>query len=494
MTGICKSFAGVRVLHDVSLTLYGGEVHCLVGENGAGKSTLIKIISGAYFPDQGTINYLGQDRRQITLHWARENGINTIYQEIDLVPHLTAIENILLGAEPLSTLGNVNMKAAAARAMKLFERLGIIIPLNVPLGRLRLAQQQMVAIAKALHLNSRIIIFDEPTSVFTNKETEILFRIINELKAAGLAVLYISHHMEEIFKLGDRITVLRDGELIQSRPIGEFNKTTLIQAMIGRDIEFNREEMRYRTNVELLSVKNLSAGKIVNNVSFSLYQGELLGFGGLVGAGRTELMRLIAGVDRANSGKIFMHDRLVHIKSPRQSLRQGIGMLPENRAEEGIVAERPVKDNLSYSLIEKISRLGLVKWKTIFRKSMDVIREMTVQPRDPQRLIKYLSGGNQQKVVLGKLLAADCDIVILDEPTRGVDVGARAEIYGIIRNMLKQGKAVIMVSSDMTELLSQSDRILVMCQGSIVAEIDGKDATEEKVLTCALGSRQGGEA
>ncbi|MDR1509412.1 MAG: sugar ABC transporter ATP-binding protein [Synergistaceae bacterium] len=490
MSGISKSFSSIQVLRDISLTLYPGEVHCLVGENGAGKSTLIKIISGAYFPDAGTITYLGQSLREIAPRWARENGISTIYQEIDLALHLNAVENIMLGVEPCTGFGNINKKTATARAAELFKKLDVDIPLNISLSRLRLAEQQTVAIAKALHLNSKVMIFDEPTSVFTNKEIDVLFRIINDLKSEGMAILYISHHMDEIFQLGDRITVLRDGELIHSKPIADFTKETLIQAMVGRNIEFKRSENTYKSDEVVLEVKNLSAGKMVKDVSFVLHRGEILGFGGLVGAGRTEVMRALIGADKLDSGEVSVFGKRTVISNPRQSLQMGIGMLPENRTSEGIVAERPVKDNITYALIEKTSRMGLIAWRKINAAAVEMVDKMTVRPPDPHKLIRYLSGGNQQKVILGKLLLAECDIVILDEPTRGVDVGARTEIYSIIREMVALGKSVILISSDMTELLTQSDRIIVMCEGTVTSELDGAEATEEKVLSSALKSSE----
>jgi ABC-type sugar transport system, ATPase component len=486
LTDISKSFSLVKVLNKVSLSLYPGEVHCLMGENGAGKSTLIKIISGAYKADEGVITYQGQKLVDVGMRWAREAGINTIYQEIDLVPHLSAEENILLGNEFCEKLGNISRKKARIRAMELFDKLGVEIPLGVPVGNLRLVQQQMVSIAKALHMNSKVIILDEPTSVFTSKEVKILFRIIEELKAEGIAILYISHHMEEIFTIGDRITVLRDGELIRTGELNTFTKESLIQAMVGRNIEFTREEKVSTKGEVLLKVKDLVAGNMVKGVSFELHKGELLGFGGLVGAGRTETMRAIVGIDRIDSGEVFVKNEKKHIRSPRQALQAGLGILPESRAEEGIVGERAIKDNITYSYIEKQYKSVLVNWKETKNKAKEMIRKMTIRPETPKKQIRYLSGGNQQKVVLGKILAAKCDIIILDEPTRGVDVGARTEIYAIIKQMLAEGKAVIMVSSDMTELLTQSDRIIVMSKGRIVGEMDGAEATEEKVLVEAL--------
>ncbi len=486
LTGISKTFGGVYVLRDVSLSLYAGEVHCLMGENGAGKSTLIKIISGAYHADAGAMDYQGETLTDVTPRWARENGINTIYQEIDLVPHITAVENILLGEEPLTPLGNIDGKKATARARELFDKLGVDIVLDVPVSFLPLAQQQMVAIAKAMHLNSKVIIFDEPTSVFTANEVGILFRIINDLKAEGMAILYISHHMEEIFEIGDRITVLRDGELIKTAPVEEFTRESLIQAMVGRNIVFSRDDADDNRGEVVLEAKNLCVGNVVRNVSFTLHRREILGFGGLVGAGRTESMRALVGADKLDSGEILLHDKKVAIRSPRHALGLGIGMLPESRKVDGIVAGRPVGDNITYSFVERTFRHPFPNWRKVKQKAQEMVEKMTVRPPEMNKLIRYLSGGNQQKVVLGKLLAAECDIIILDEPTRGVDVGARTEIYAIMKKLLAAGKAIIMVSSDMTELLTQSDRIMVMSEGRVVRELKGSEATEEEVLALAL--------
>jgi len=486
LEGICKSFAAVQVLKEVSLSLYAGQVHCLIGENGAGKSTLIKVVSGAYHPDAGIITYLGKTIGEIQPRWARENGINTIYQEIDLVPHLTAAENILLGEEPLTRFGNIDKKRAHGRCKELFAKLGVEIPLEVPVSQLRLAQQQMVAIAKALHMNSRVIIFDEPTSVFTSKDVEILFRIIRDLKKSNIAILYISHHMDEIFEIGDQITVLRDGALIRTDKTENFTKESLVHAMVGRNIDFVHDGAENEQGEIVLEVKNLCANKMVKDVSFQLHKNEILGFGGLVGAGRTETMRALMGVDPYESGEVLVRGQKARIKNPRHALGLGIGMLPESRKTEGIVGARPVGDNITYSYVENTTKLGIVRWKDVKAKAAGTVNQMAVRPNDTRKLVTFLSGGNQQKVVLGKLLAANCDILILDEPTRGVDVGARSEIYDTIKQLRAQGKAIIMISSDMTELLTQSDRILVMSEGQIVSEMKGAEATEEKVLSSAL--------
>lgn len=483
---INKKFSGVSVLEDITLGFYPGEVHCLMGENGAGKSTLIKIISGAYKADFGKIQYHGEELSNIDLRWARNNGINTIYQEIDLVPHLTAIENILLGEEPVTSFGSIDKRKAKAQCKELFEQLGVDIELEVPVRSLQLAQQQMVAIAKAMYMKSKVIIFDEPTAVFTSREVHILFKIIRDFREKGVAIIYISHHMDEIFEIGDRISVLRDGKLIHTGAKEEFTKESLIKEMVGRNIVFKHSGKQNSVGEVVLEVKNLYAGKLVNNVSFQLHKNEVLGFGGLVGAGRTETMRALIGMEKYESGEIYLKGKKVIIKNPRAALKRGIQMLPESRKDEGIVGERPVGDNISYSYIEKITKLGLIKWKKVRKKEKEIVESMTVKPNEVKKLIRYLSGGNQQKAVLGRLVAADCEVLILDEPTRGVDVGARTEIYDVIQKMKNSGKAIIMVSSDMTELLTQSDRIIVMSEGSIAGEVDGAEATEEKVLSSAL--------
>ncbi len=486
LSNISKSFSGVGVLKGVSLALSPGEVHCLLGENGAGKSTLIKIISGAYRPDSGMILYQDKEVVHMTPRWARENGINTIYQEIDLVPHLNAAENILLGQEPLKKSGSIDWKEAHRLAMKIFDDMGGSVDMGVPVGMLKIAQQQMVAIAKALSMNSKVLILDEPTSVFTSKEVDLLFRIIKDLKAQGMAILYISHHLEEIFQIGDRITVLRDGCLIKTGAIGEFDKVSLVKAMVGREIDFTQRVEPAAKGEVVLSVKNLTRDGVVENVSFELHKGEVLGIGGLVGAGRTEAVRLLIGADPVDSGEILVKGKAVQIKSPLKALKLGIGMVPESRKENGLVGVRSMAENAGYSYVEVTARKGLVNWKSVKEKVYGLIKKLEVRPQNPALKVSNLSGGNQQKIVLGKWLAADCDILILDEPTRGVDVGARTEIYALMQELKDNGKAILMVSSDMTELLTQSDRILVMSKGRLVSEMTGKDATEEKVLSHAL--------
>ena len=489
LKNIGKSFSGIPVLNNVDLDLYPGEVHCLMGENGAGKSTLIKIISGSYIADSGEIDYLDYAYPSYSPRWAHENGINTIYQEIDLVPHLTVAENIFLGNEPLTKLKNINKDEMIKKAEGVFKEMGIDMDVHAELQTLKVANQQLVAIAKALAFNSKVMILDEPTSVFTNTEVELLFKLIRKLKEQKIALLYISHHIEEIFEIGDRITVLRDGNLVRTGLIGEFSKDSLIKSMVGRDVKIERQQGIQEMGEEILSVEGLGQDGIIDGISFKLHKGEILGVGGLVGAGRTEMARLVMGADRKQRGKIVYRGKEIKIKSPNQALTLGIGLVPEDRKQEGIVPMRSVSENMAYSLIEKKSRFGLVPWKSIRKVIMDNFISLNVQPQSPGKNISLLSGGNQQKAVLGKMLCADCDVLILDEPTRGVDVGAREEIYKVMKDLKNKGLAILMISSDLIELMSQSDRILVMAGGKIAGEFSSSEATEEKILALALNQR-----
>ncbi len=483
----CKSFSGVQVLKNVNLELYPGEVHCLVGENGAGKSTLIKIISGAYQPDSGQVIYQGQELKHIHPRWARENGINTIYQEIDLIPSLSVAENISLGNELTGRGGGIDWAATRKRAQKILDDMGETqFDVDAPVGSLKVAYQQMVAIAKALSLNSKVLILDEPTAVFTSSEIDLLFGIIARLKAQGIALLYISHHLDEIFQIGDRVTVLRDGALIRSGCIAEFDKNALVKAMVGREIDFSHENGLKNSDRQVLRVEDLRRGGTVDGVSFTLHAGEIVGVAGLVGAGRTEMARLLVGADQPEGGKIYLNDQPVQVRSPRHALGMGISMLPESRKEEGLVLVRTVAENIGYSQVEERQRFTFVPWRQIKQDILKVIAAVELRPPQPNLQVVYMSGGNQQKVVLARLLSADCEVLILDEPTRGVDVGARMEIYKLIQQLKQDGKAILMISSDLVEILTQADRILVMARGKIAGELAARDATEEKVLAMAL--------
>jgi ABC-type sugar transport system ATPase subunit len=350
---------------------------------------------------------------------------------------------------------------------------------------LKVAQQQMVAIAKALSLNSKVLILDEPTAVFTGSEIEILFKIIKKLKSQGIAIVYISHHLEEIFEIGDKVTILRDGHLVKSGKISDFDKNSLIKAMVGREIDFSLRNKNDKIGEVALSVNHLSSSE-VTDVSFELHRGEVLGIAGLVGAGRTEMARLILGADPKLNGTVELNGKSLKGLSPTRALMSGIGMLPESRKEEGLVLSRSMSENIAYSLVQKSSKLGFVPWSKNSKQTNRMIQALNIRPNNPNIQVMYMSGGNQQKVVLSKLLAAQCDVLILDEPTRGVDVGARLEIYKLMMEMKSEGKAILMISSDLPEILTQADRILVMSKGKIVGELMAEEATEEKVLKLAL--------
>jgi ABC-type sugar transport system ATPase subunit len=482
---ISKSFAGIKVLHEIDLDFYPGEVHCIVGENGAGKSTLIKIISGAYQPDEGSITYQGQVLRHNNPHLARQNGINAIYQEIDLIPTLNAAENISLGNEPTRKGGDIDWRAVQKTSDKILGDMGAGLDTTIPVQNLKVAHQQMVAIAKALSMNSKVLILDEPTAVFSGSEINLLFEIIEKLKSQGISIVYISHHLDEIFRIGDRVTVLRDGNLVRSGLVGEFDKNSLIKAMVGRDIDFSLRNKSKITGEIVLEVRDLTSSE-VEGVSLTLRSGEIVGMAGLVGAGRTELARLILGADSHSSGEILLKGKKLKSLNPSKALGLGMGMLPESRKEEGLVLVRPMAENIAYSQIQRESRFGFPPWRKVKEEALKMVSAVDIRPNNPNIQVTYMSGGNQQKVVLSKLLAADCDVLILDEPTRGVDVGARMEIYSLMKEVKERGAAILMISSDLPEILTQSDRVLVMSGGKIAGEFSAAEATEEKVLKLAL--------
>jgi len=486
LKNINKSFSGVQVLHNVSFDLYEGEVHCLVGENGAGKSTLIKIISGAYQPDSGDITYQGQMAQHLSPRWSLDHGISTIYQEIDTIPVLSVAENISLGNEPLTRSGNIDRPAMRLRAQKVLDEIGADIDVDAPVGSLKVAHQQMVVIAKALSLNSKVLILDEPTAVFTASEIETLFTMIRRVKSQGIAIIYISHHLDEIFQIGDRITVLRDGCVTRAGSVGDFDKNTLIQAMVGRKIDFSQRSGLGKPGEEMLRAVNLTRKGVFEDINFVVRKGEIVGVAGLVGSGRTEVARALIGADSLDEGDVYLRGKKTHIRSPRKALALKVGMLPENRKEEGLVQVRSVAENTAYSAVESNVRFAIVPWKRIKTMIRRIISDVGVRCSSLHAEVRYLSGGNQQKVVLAKWLAAQCEMLILDEPTRGVDVGARSEIYKLMQQLKKEEKAIFMISSDMPEILTQADRILVMAKGRIVGEIPHEEATEERVLSLAL--------
>ena len=482
-----KAFGRVHVLKRVSCAFHAGEVHCLIGENGAGKSTLIRIASGAHKANSGTIRFGGAPHVGYSPAWARERGIATIYQELDLVPNLNAIENIFLAREPRGWLGRIDKSSQRKRTLDILETMQVSIDIERPVGELGIAQQQMAAIAKALTGECRVIILDEPTAVFTQTETAALFALVRRMREQGIAIVFISHHMDEIFEIGDRITVLRDGVVVSSGPIAAYDHDKLVRHMVGRNVEAGARKLLPADAETLLEVRDLRDGRAVHGVSFSIRRGEVVGMAGLIGSGRTETARLLFGAAPLAGGEISLRGKVVAPANPFQAVQLGIGMVPEDRKRDGLVLQRTTGENAAYVLVRKLARFGIVPWRRVRGEVAAKICDLSVKPDRPSAIVGRLSGGNQQKVVLSRWLAAGVDVLILDEPTRGVDVGAREEIYEIVRNLTAAGMGILLISSDLPEVLSQCDRILVMAKGRVAGELLSHDATEERVMALAFG-------
>jgi len=485
MQGIEKSFPGVRALRGVDLTLRSGEVLALLGENGAGKSTLIKMLGGAHQPDQGTIRISGQPVNLSSPIAAISAGIGVIYQEFNLVPRLSAWENIFLGRERSSGFVNRNMERR--RSKELFDQIGVPVPIDTPCGELSIAQQQLVEIAKALSQDARLIVMDEPSAAITPQEVERLFHIIRDLRSRGIGVIYISHRLDEIFTIADRVVVLRDGQLAGEGETRSLTRQQLIEWMVGREIQNEFPKARHTRDRIRLSVRNLNRGNIVRDVSFDIRAGEVLGMTGLIGAGRTETARLIFGADRHDSGQISLDGHSLHIRSPRDAIRNGICLLTEDRKGQGLVLTSSVRENFGLPNLKNLSRFGLVnqtKERSAFSTYVD---QLQIKIPNQDQLARNLSGGNQQKVVLAKWLERNAEVLIFDEPTRGIDVGAKYEIYLLINELAKQGKAILMISSELPEVIGMSDRILVMHEGRITGEIEeATTATQEQIMEMAV--------
>ena len=496
--GVSKGFPGVQALKDVRLDLDAGEVHAVVGENGAGKSTLMKVVAGIYQPDAGTIRLDGEP---VQIHGplaAQALGISIIHQELQLMPDLTIAENIYIGRESRRALGLlVDDKDLNRRATELFDRLGISLNPRTKVGDLLVAQQQVVEIAKALSFNARVLIMDEPTAALTESETEVLFGLIRDFKEQGTGILYISHRMEELKAISDRITVLRDGEYIDTLTTNQTDLRQIISLMVGREISGEtRPQVEPDGRPTVLKVEGLSTKKLLRDVSFELKQGEILGFAGLMGAGRTEVARAICGADRAQAGEIFVHGERVEIHTPADAARLRIGYLSEDRKRFGLLLDQDVNFNiLISSLTDYTNAAGLVRDEAGRKTSRRYVESMRIKTPSIRQRAKNLSGGNQQKIVISKWLAKDCDILIFDEPTRGIDVGAKEEIYALLNSLAEQGKAIIMISSELPEVLSMAHRILVMCEGRVTGMLDNSDADQEKIMQYAtkLGSHGGME-
>ena len=487
MRGISKGFPGVRALDDVSFEVRPGEVHMLLGQNGAGKSTLIKVLYGAYHPDQGEFIYRGRPVRIDSPADARELGIAVIFQEFSLVPYLDVAQNIFLGREFRGRLPfQIDHRRMHREARELLQMLGMELDTRTRVHRLGIAQQQMVEIAKALSQKARILVMDEPTAALSDREVDRLFAVIRRLKGEGVAIIYISHRLQEVFALGDRITVLRDGRKVASLHPGETSVDQLVRSMVGREVDtaYTRHK-KGRPGEIVLEVKGLSAENGVQDVDLVVHAGEIVGLGGLVGAGRSELARAVFGADRVTAGEIRVRGSPLPA-GPTAAVRAGIALVPENRKEQGLALVRSVQDNLLVAALGRLFPRAWVEAPVIHRTAVGLIDRLRIATPSPRRRAKFLSGGNQQKVVIGKWLAADSRLFLFDEPTRGIDVGAKAEIFALIDQLVADGAAVLIISSELEELEKICDRAYVMRDGRIVGELGQGELTEENILRKAM--------
>lgn len=481
MENISKSFPGVKALDNVSFNAYEGEVMALLGENGAGKSTLMKILSGVYTKDTGKILLDGKEIEVLNPRDASSKGIAIIHQELNLIPNLTVYENIFLGREETTTYKTLKKDYMIKEAKKLLDRLKVDIDPTLKINEISIAKQQMVEIAKALSLNASVIVMDEPTDTLTDKEVEILFEVIRELKAENKAIVYISHRLKEVFEICDRATVLRDGKFIDERLVSELDEDEIIKLMVGRTLDEQFPYLKAEANEYVFEVKNLT-NKYIKNISFSLKRGEVLGISGLVGAGRSELGKTIFGLYPIDEGEMILEGKKVKFNSPKEAIENGIMYVSEDRKSEGLVLSMDVKSNITLSSLDKFRRaIGLDKKKEE-RVSEDYRKKINIKTPSLTQKVKNLSGGNQQKVAIAKSLLTEPKVLILDEPTRGIDVGAKREIYDLLNSIKKEGHSVIMISSEMPEILGMSDRIIIMHEGKIKGELNKEEATSEKIM------------
>ena len=488
MRRIRKAFPGVLALDDVDFELRRGEVHILLGENGAGKSTLVKILSGAYQKTGGEIVLFGDAVEIESPKHAQELGIGIIYQELNLIPSLTAAENIFLGREMTNSLGLIDTNTLLSSARALLADLGLRIDCDIPIKNFGIAQRQMIEVAKALSLNAKILIMDEPTSALSEAEIRQLFETIIRLKAKGVSIIYISHRLEEIFEIGDRVTVLRDGKWIGTKSIGETSKSELVRMMVNRELKEQYPRQRTKIGEEVLRVEKLNRRGTLRDISFSLHRGEILGISGLLGSGRTELARALFGADRIDSGEIYIKGERQKITSPRAAINLSMGFLTEDRKSQGLVLTLSVKENITLSSLHSFCKLGIINIKREEQEAASYMRNLRIKTPGLEQKALYLSGGNQQKVVLAKWLCSKAEIFIFDEPTRGIDVGSKVEIYQLMNQLTAEGVAIIMISSELPEILGMSDRILVMHQNEIAGELPAEKATQEQIMRYALGT------
>lgn len=492
MEGIEKSFAGVHALSQCHFELRTGEVHALVGENGAGKSTLMKVLSGVYSKDAGHIFYKGKEVEIPNPRTAQHLGISIIHQELNLMNHLTIAQNIFIGREPRTAKVLINDDEINDRTAKLFETMHLNLDPRTKVADLTVAKQQMVEIAKSLSFNAEVLIMDEPTAALTEAEIDELFKIIRQLRTKGVGVVHISHRLEELKQISDRVTVMRDGHYIETVMTKDATIGQIISLMVGRTIFETSPEIPENPSQKIvLEVKKLNQGNLLKDVSFSLKKGEILGFAGLMGAGRTEVARAIFGADKYDSGEIIINGQKVHIKSPGDAVAHGIGYLSEDRKRCGLTLGMDVKDNVVLASLKKFLHwAGWVNFAKATSTASEMSQMLNIKTPSLEQKVKFLSGGNQQKVVIGKWLVADTEILIFDEPTRGIDVGAKSEIYKLLNELARQGKSIIMISSELPEILRMSHRVVVMCEGRITGTLNANEATQESIMK--LATQRGG--
>ena len=485
MKNIAKSFSGTKVLKGVNLELGHGEILALLGENGAGKSTLMKILSGIYSKDSGEIYLDGELCHFQNPKEAQNKGVAIIHQEMNLCNDLSVSENIFLGREVMDGL-RLNHKKMDEEAQKILDDLGISMKSTELAGDLKVSEQQMVEIAKALSQDAKVLIMDEPTSALSRKEIEDLFRVIRKLRDEGRGIIYISHRLDELRAIADKVSILRDGENVISGDLKDFSIDDIIRHMVGREIQDKFPRIHREKGKEILRVENLNAGPKVRDISFSLYEGEILGIAGLMGAGRTEMTRALFGVDEKTSGKIYLFGEEVKTNTPKDSIELGMALIPEDRRKDGLCTDLSIRENISLPNLDSMKNsLGVLSTDLELKISEDTIKSLNVKAKDREMISKNLSGGNQQKVVLGKWLVRNPKVILFDEPTRGIDIGAKVEIYQIMNDLKKKGVGVLFISSEMEEVLGMSDRILIFCDGRITGELSREEANQENILKLA---------
>ncbi len=494
MRNISKSFSGVHALKDVSIRCKPGQVYALVGENGAGKSTLMKILAGAYKADSGEIIYKGQLREQASAGEIIDSGISIIYQELALVQQMSVAENIFLGREPRYALGILNLKELHQGAIALLARLGIQLDTHLPVSELTVAQRQLVEIAKALSQDADLIVMDEPSAILAGEELDQLFRIIAALVEQGVTIIYISHRLEEVFRIADEVTVLKDGELVDTRTIDQLDRPTLVEMMVGRPLDEIFPQTEHEQGELVLVAEDIATDTILEGASLELYAGEILGIAGMVGSGRTELARALFGADALTSGKIaLVGNKSVSWSNPAQAIQSGLVLVPEDRKSQGLFTSLSVRINVTLPILSRVTRFGVLQSQAEDEIVEQATERLSIVMASADQEAQYLSGGNQQKVVLAKWLETNPTVVILDEPTRGVDVGAKFEIYKLMRLLNDRGIAIVMISSELPEVIGMSDRILVMNDGRIVGEMTQMEATEAGIIELATMGESGAD-